>query len=254
MIENWIPALTSTTLLAAALFMSKSWLMTRLAKSVQYDYDKKIEALKSDLKIKETEINALRNGALTGLVDRQKVLYEKKVQAVELVWTNVITLAPAKLASNALTAVNYEYALKEAENDPKIREFFKSIGPDSAHEYIKDTAALSARPFLSELAWALFSAYSSILSTAVIRLEILKIGVNQDFTKEGSVLKVVKLALPNYKNYIDEHGVDGLHHLLEILETSILTELKATLEDIDSDQSNVERAAKILAASEELLN
>ena len=253
MIENWIPALSSSTALAGILWLSKNWFVTRLTKSVQHDYDKKIESLRSDLKIKETEINALRTGALTGIVDRQKILYEKKVEAVELVWANVLTLAPAKFASTTLSAVNYQYALEASENDPKIKEFFKSIGPDSNHDYMKNTSALSARPFLSDLSWALFSAYSSILSIAVVRLESLRIGITEDFTtKSDSILNVVKVALPNYERYIDEHGVNGLHYLLEILETSILTELKVTLEDIDSDQNNVERASKILKASKEL--
>jgi len=46
----WFPALTTTGLLAAALWLGREMISTRLTKSVQHDFDKKIEAVKADLR------------------------------------------------------------------------------------------------------------------------------------------------------------------------------------------------------------
>lgn len=79
---DWLPAITTSSLFAAALWIGRHLILTRLTKSVEYEFGQKIEALraqlregeerlKADLRAKEIEIAALRSGAMTALASRQ---------------------------------------------------------------------------------------------------------------------------------------------------------------------------------------
>lgn len=78
MLINWLPALSSTSLLVVALWLSRHLIAERLKNAVKHDYDKQIETLrtelrkneesfKSELKAKQSQIEALRSGALSGI-------------------------------------------------------------------------------------------------------------------------------------------------------------------------------------------
>lgn len=77
----WLPAITTTSLFAAALWFSRQLVVTRLAKSIEHEFDQKIESLRADfcaaeerlkaeLRKKETEMAVLRSGALSALASR----------------------------------------------------------------------------------------------------------------------------------------------------------------------------------------
>jgi hypothetical protein len=78
-----IPILTSATVTGLVLWIAKSWLSARIKKSIENDFDSKLEQLRSELRIKEEElkantrrrddqINSLVSGALSGMVSRAK--------------------------------------------------------------------------------------------------------------------------------------------------------------------------------------
>ena len=86
----WLPALTTTGLLAAALWLGRELISNRLTKSVQHDFDKKIESVRADLRAseerfkaelreKEAEIAALRSGALSVLASRHAALDKRRL-------------------------------------------------------------------------------------------------------------------------------------------------------------------------------
>ena len=90
---DWVPAISTTALLGFALWLLRSVISTRLAKSVQHEFDSKLEALrtnfrkneesfKADLRAKETQIEALRSGAMAGLANRQAALDKRRIEAV----------------------------------------------------------------------------------------------------------------------------------------------------------------------------
>jgi hypothetical protein len=79
---NWIPAVSTTSLLALALWLMRSLIVTRLKRSVQHEFDTKLEILrtelrnseelfKAELRAKDAQIELLRSGAISGLASRQ---------------------------------------------------------------------------------------------------------------------------------------------------------------------------------------
>jgi len=94
----WIPSLTVSGLLGVALWLSRSIIETRLRASVQGEFDAKLEVLKGDirsseerlgarLREKEAELEALRSGALSAMTSRQVVLDNRRLEAVDQLWS-----------------------------------------------------------------------------------------------------------------------------------------------------------------------
>lgn len=261
---DWIPALSTTSLLAIALWLLRSIISTRLTNSVRHEYDEKIEklrsklkeseeAFKAELKTKETQIEALRSGALTSIVNRQVALYERQIAAVEQLWNAIIELAPAKAVSTMMVSIKFEAAAKSAAKDHKTREFFNLIGGNFDLKNFKTPNASKTRPFVSALAWAYYSAYEAIVMHAAVKLHMLKSGIDMvEILKADYVIKLVNVVLPHQAEYVEKFGHEAFHYLLEELESNLLAELGKILRGDQSDKEHLEKAAKIMEEAERL--
>jgi hypothetical protein len=263
-ILDWVPALSTTSLLGLALWLSRKVITTRLTNSVRHEYDEQIENLKTilrkseenlkaEIRKKESEIEALRSGALSSIVNRQVALYEKQIIAVEQLWNSVIALGPAKTVSHTMASIKFDVASKRAASDPKVREMFNTVGGNFDLKNFKTPDASKTRPFISPLAWAFYSAYESIVMNAALKLQMLKSGLDMvEIINDDHFKNLIIAALPHHKDFIEEHGPSAYHHFLDELETSLLKELGKILRGDQSDKENVERAAKILEEVERL--
>jgi len=82
---DWLLSTVSTAaLLGLVAFLARNLILTRLKASVQHEFDRKLETLgadlhkseesfKADLRAKETQIEVLRSGALSGLVSSKRL-------------------------------------------------------------------------------------------------------------------------------------------------------------------------------------
>ncbi len=263
---SWLPSITTTTLLALALWLSRNLIATRLAKSVEHEFNTKLESLraelrkneelfKADLRSKEAEIAALRGGAMTAMASRQVALDKRRLEAVDQLWSALTALGPAKAISSLMAIVKFETAAERASKDAKVREMFTMMGAGFDPKKIDLSDSAKARPFVSPMAWAVFSAYQAIAMQAVLKLEIIKSGIGgKDLLDKDAIAKLVKAALPHQAAYIDKFGEAGYHYLLEELEGRLLDELRKMLAGVEADKSSVEQAAEILKRSNELLD
>ena len=253
---DWIPAISTTLLLAMVLWLCRKLIATRLTNAVKHEYDKKLEnlrtilrqneeAFKAELQAKASQIEALRNGALSGIVNRQAVLYERRLKAVEQLWGVVVSLAPAKAISNLMAVMKFDAVATEAANNPQLREFFKVMGSSFDVKSFDNRGASKARPFVTQLAWAYFSAYQTILMHAVIKSEALQRGIEKDYSDTEAIKKVVKVALPQQEAYIEKHGPSAFHYLIEELESKLLIEISNILRGEESDKESIEKAVLI---------
>lgn len=263
---DWVPALTTTSLVAVGLWLARNLIRTRLTKSVEYEFNTKLEALKTDLRkaeeqfkadirAKEAEMAALRGGVLNAMSTRQVALDQRRLEAVDQLWSAVNSLAPAKGISAQMALIKFEAAAAETGKNPNARQVFQVMGSGFDIKKIDLAGAHRARPFLTPMAWALFTAYQAIVMQAAVKLELLKSGIGKaDFVDQAATANLVKLALPHYAAYVDEHGDAGYHYLLDELEQRLLEELQRMVAGVDSDKANVERAAEIVKLSGELLD
>lgn len=262
---DWIPAITTTSLFAFVIWLIRSVISTRLTKSVQYEFDQKLEILraelrkneetfKADLRAKDAQIELLRSGAISGLASRQAVLDKRRIEAVAELWSAVVELAPAKAASAMMASIKFEAAAKEAAKDSRVRQVFETIGGELDFKKFSNTNAAKARPFVSEMSWAIFFAYYTILIFAVTQLQMLKAGIDApDILKTSAVTKLVQAVLPHHSAYLEKYGASGCHYLLDELESRLLKELQNILMGGESDKASVEQAAVILKESERVM-
>lgn len=264
--SNWFPAITTTSLLAAAFWLLRSVISTQLRASVQHVFDQKIEVLKTDLRkseesftadlrSKEREIEDLRSGALSGLASRQAALDARRIQAVDQLWSAVQALRPAQFVSAIVANLKPEGAAKASAEDPRAREMFAMLAGQADPQNIHTEDAEKARPFVSEMAWAIFSAYQAILSVAMIKMQLLKSGLDMPGAiDEENVQRLVATVLPHQDEFIRKHGTRACHCLLGALESRLLQELRRVLQGAESDKEAIKQAGEIIRESENVKN
>lgn len=262
--DTWVPSIVTTGLLALALWLGRKLIATRLLKSVEHEFNAKLEAvraefrekeevLKADLRSKESEITDLRSGAMTAMASRQMALDKRRLEAVDQLWSAVSALAGAKGISAFMAVMKFEAVAEEAARNPKLREMMTAISSGFDLAKFDLSSAAKARPFVSPMAWALFSAYQAIAVNAVLKLQIIKSGIGaKKLLDENAVVKLVKAALPHQAGNIDKFGDSGYHYLLEELEESLLAAMRKMLAGEETDKASVEQAGKILKLSNEL--
>jgi hypothetical protein len=262
---DWLPAISTTALLGVALWLLRSVISTRLKASVQHEFDQKLETIraslrkseeffKADLRSKEADIAALRNGAMSGLAGRQAALDRRRIKAVEQLWSGITSLVPAKAVSATIAVLKFEAVAKEASRNPKFREMFAAFGGRFDPQTLSAGDAAKARPFVSQIAWALFSAYQAIISVAVIKLHLLKAGLDMpEIVDRDAIQKLITVALPHQAEYVVKYDTGAYHYLLDELESRLLEEMRKILQGVESDKASVEQAAAILKESERVM-
>ena len=101
----WLPLVTTPMLLAAALWMGREVVETRLTPSVQFSFGTKLEAIRTELRASEERLKAqlrkrqkfrpLRSVALSALAGRQAALDKRRLEAVDQLWSAFNALEPA---------------------------------------------------------------------------------------------------------------------------------------------------------------
>lgn len=249
---EWLASVTTASAFAVVLWLCRGLIATRLKSSVSHEFNAKLEALKAELAAKQSQIDALRSGALSSMTARHNALFERRLSAAEELWEAVIGLAGAKGVAKTIAAIKYENALRVAERDPRTREFFERIGgsPVNFHQ----VSAEKVRPFISKLTWAYYHAYQSILVHSVLRMQLLRSGLNMpDIIDTVGVVSVVKAALPHQAGYIDQQGYEALPYLLDELECKILDALSEMMTSQEADKAVLEQAAAIVSAADKLV-
>lgn len=262
---EWIPSISTSAILALILWLARKLIATRLTKSVQHEFDSKLESLrgelrkneemfKADLRAKEAEIGILRSGAMTAMASRQVAFDKRRLEAIDQLWSAYIDLGPAKWILLAMSGYNLDKVFERAPHEPKLREVFKLTGAGFDEKKIDSRVAQRARPFVSPMAWALFSAYQAILMQAVATHRLIELGMGKVLLDQDSVKKLVKTALPSYDAFIEEHGNKCFHLLIDILESNLLDEFRKMMAGEEDNKEAVERAAKIVEVANSVTN
>lgn len=186
---------------------------------------------------------------------RQSKLYDKQIQAVESLWSDVIELSKIKNFSSYMLPFsdNFDKVAHDAKEDLKIRELFEILNGNFKIEEINFLVGEKLQPFLSPLSWAYYKAYKSILATDFIKFNIIKFGVGGELLKDDSKLKrLIEIALPDKKDYIYDEKTNSFYYLLEVLENRLLEELKISLKGTESTKESIDLASSIMNQVEEL--
>ena len=233
-------------------WLGRKYLATFITEAVKTDFQKDLESFRTELRAKEGQIEALRGGALSGMVTRQTEQARRRMDAADKLWEAVNDYN--KLSGAAMTkgVYNFDACSERIEKEPSLQQIFKmsaDLLPDITE---LGKSAHAARPYLSDSTWALYQAYTSILMLAYSKMKVLAIGLDgRKFFEFKKTDETLIAALPDLADYIRQNGHAGHHHLLDVLSNRILEELRRTIEGIEQDQESVRRAGAVLKVAEE---
>lgn len=250
---EWVPALSTTGAFAASLWVLRKYVGAKLIESVKHEYDAKLEIVRKELDSKQAQIAALRSGALASAQNKGALLYQKRIEAAEAIWSTIVSLTPAKNISEMLSGLKVGALQAEAARNPQLREIFKAISTGCDPKSLGVLEAHRHRPYCSKMLWALFSTYTAIVMRAVIRVEMIKAGFEEDFNKDEHLKGLIETALPHQSPLIERYGIDASHYLIGELEANIITEIGRIHQSLEDDEESINRAADILAKSEKVM-
>lgn len=144
--------------------------------------------------------------------------------------------------------LNFDYIKTLGDGEKSFEEFFAKF-----KDFEKETGLASdielERIFVSNMSWAIFSAYKAVMLDAYVRFKMLESKIF-DVKKYMDVRKTVELlkqVFPDEIKYIEDQKencfpimLDDLHHLL-------FEELQTVVVGVQEDESTLERAEMILA-------
>jgi len=265
---SWIPALSTAGLFAAALWLARKLIITRLARSVQHEFDVKLEGIRTqlrnneevfraELRQRDDAIAAARSASLSALTASRGVFDKRRIDAVDEILRAVTVLGAGKWSVTKISIYNMGEVSARIEKEPRLVELFTLMSPN--HQKLMDdltlAIALSARPYVSELTWALFSAYQSVIVFCASLISLLQRGIPpMKFVDLSKMSTIIRNALGDqWGSWVDVSSFSGYSQVLEELENRLFEALRSDAEGHASDARTMERAAEITKATRELM-
>ncbi|QIO53390.1 hypothetical protein HA461_20425 [Rhizobium leguminosarum bv. trifolii] len=268
--SDWIPAISSSGVMALICFIWGTYYKAAIERGVQHRLDIKLEEMRSSfrqdeerhkqaLKTQDERISALRSGALSSLASRSAALDKRRLEAVETLWAAVSDYGPLKMACKMTEKLNMEKMIEAAElgrsGSENLRKFADFIWTTCKLDDYRSSGQNIARekPFVSPLAWAIYSAHSISVSSPVLELGAVRTGVGPKILKDPkALLDSIKAVLPGYTDFINELGSAAMPHLIEPLENALLDELRKHLDGAETDEQTLTKAAAIIKAADSM--
>ncbi|ODT19901.1 MAG: hypothetical protein ABS54_14585 [Hyphomicrobium sp. SCN 65-11] len=235
--------------------------------SVQHSFDKKIETLKSELRISEEKVSAqlraneqgvklLSDAAINLRSSRMVALDARRLQAVEKLWSAKIEVDSWRLTAIVVSQLNLDEILKDPDSrGPAMQRFASTFDGISGPDPTKKSPAISSaseRPFVTADVWASFYAYQSVMTHSAVILKSLASGMVGYLKREDALKPIMLAALPEYKDYIEKFGLSGYYHLLDALEQKLLKSISEMLDGKDVDAAALSTSAKLISAARDL--
>jgi len=146
-----------------------------------------------------------------------------------------------------MSTLKLESIAERVGDDGQLREFMKTLGGGFDATKLDGVTAHLVRPHVSDMSWALYSAIQAITNYYVAHWLLLSQGLDSRGLIANDYAQSLILAVaPEYKEYLETHGLSASYNLLERLETLLLAELQRIMMDPQQDKESVEQAANIL--------
>jgi hypothetical protein len=178
-----VPAATSLVASGVLTLVLKEWISTRIKSSIQHEYDQKLETHKTQLKTEQelailsiktalAREAAFHAAAHASFVEGQKAAMERKLSAVDRLWSCVVQFRsdlPAGLhVLDVMTADEY----KGTKDHPTFQKLAGDLSKESLVHLTTLTPDIEkVRPFIGEYIWAVFWCYQAILARILVLLQ-----------------------------------------------------------------------------------
>lgn len=254
-----ISAAGGAALLGLLLLLGRKWLTATVEHAVRSSFEQDLERVRADLRMseerlksslrdREAEIDSVRSNVLSGRSELVGILHKRRLVAVEKIWSATVQLSRIQMPAMMLSVLKVENVSKQISRNVELQKFFGAIVPDEMLKSVGNIRAEEERPFVSELAWALFSAYNAIVVTGLTHIKILSIGIedSEKLIEDSKIKDLVKAVLPHQANWLDTHGPSAAYHLLEEIRNKLLQQLRTDVDSPELDKEHALRSASIM--------
>lgn len=225
--------------------------------SIEFRFNRKIEKIRNDFYVKQTEIHnemrksetqleELKRSALSALNERQTLHARRVLEAVDQIWSAVHTLGKFSMLTETLKFLKVD-ELSEADlQKPNYKQVFEIYCKPFNIDDLKNDEAWRAEPYVSDTVWAYYSIYSSIHMFAFATFKILETGMQpKNLLKSDHISEMAKAAFPEYKDGFDKLGHIFSFYIVDDIRKRLLQEIKKLLIAKDIDEASVEQAGRI---------
>ena len=94
---NWIPATVVTGTVALLSLVFRDSIGAYFAGSIRSKFDRDLAELNSKLTTKQDELDALRNGVLSGFWSRREAMEKRRFEALQSLWEDVVALSVVRV-------------------------------------------------------------------------------------------------------------------------------------------------------------
>jgi hypothetical protein len=247
----------TSALVLVVLWLARSVIEVRLKSSVQNEFDSKLETLRSELRqsdryleaiihARETELDALRESSMSSLSTRRVAFEKRRMDACDHLWEQVRLIQKFHGLVTIISAMNIEEVIQKARVDAGFREKIRQITSAFKEDEFYKIEGDSARPYLSDLAWALFDAYRTVVALAFVQRHILVNGMDGNLLNANHLVRLLSTALPSQAAEIERLGDMAGARFLPDLAQNLLIELKRILDGKADDEAGIMRAAELI--------
>lgn len=255
-LDFFLTSISSASLVAAAIWLSRTWIEKRLAASIHLETEARLTRLKADLESANQKIRDLATVATSANQQVESALMEHRIAAVKLVWETVQNWQQVTAVSMFISALPEDWIQKHASHKSTKETFDQLLnGIDAKNFLIKQNQAFLARPFLSEPAWALYFAFHSFLSTRLTKAMLLTI---PGLDHAGALARinerdlVAKSATPEILSAYDKSAYAATEPYLHYLRESMLREFREMLSGHRASNQALQSATEVVLAAEAL--
>lgn len=231
-------------------FLMRDTLGKLLTKSVEHQFEKKLETFKSDIRDSEKELEQIRAFLVSARRDRDLALQAKRFEAAESMIQARNILAEFTMLVTFMKELKIDEILKRGD-DPKIIEFINTlIGTINIEEKLsvyKKLNKICFELYISDNTLKQFRAYETIMLHAAVMMKILSMPLkNKDsIIKKGNVSQPVIEAAPLSKNGFEEHGDEYALYWNDYFYAEILKALRKELHGADNMDRDTESATRL---------
>lgn len=249
-------SIATATLVTLAIWLFRTWFIERLKADIKLDNDSKLEEVRSELKKANNNLTHISGAGDKAYSQVQASLLPTKIKAVEIIWNSVLAWDEMATASMFVSVLDLDWVRKYG-SDPSTKKTFEDVLKAPNHlEFLRQRKDVeNMRPFVSERAWALYSAYHSFYISRITKASVLTIPLisHVEIFERANERNLIEKSAPQYiLDLYDSNFLDGTNEYLRYLKEEIITELKLEMSgERDSNRAAI-NAAEILKAANEL--
>jgi hypothetical protein len=288
--DFWIGFVSSTAGIGAVTWLAKTVIVTRLTKSVQHEFDRKIEGIKGDirkseevakadlrrseevakadlrkreeeakagfqrdlevlkvdLREKETRISSMQSTLLSTISTRRAAMDKARLEACTLLWTSAERLHGYRGMLQLMHGVGIRELAEVAKRRTDTREWFKRMLSGFTFESFGEIKTQSARLYVSDKAWALYSTMQMMIAVAFVWQVIVEHGQDPDLMQISEFRRSMQELLPQHATEIASGKHDLNPAYWDQLAENLLVELRFVLDGKSIDSQDMTHSAELI--------